>query len=207
MAVTIDEISGGRFILGIGAGWHENEYRAFGYPYDHRYSRFAEALAIIHALLREGQVDFGGSYYSARECEIRPAGPRPKDIPLMIGTVGHRMLRLTARYADIWNEMPMANGRNDAGIAAELRILVDQACEEVGRDPATLERTLTIHVSPLGGTDSMFGQGHSGSPEGIAGALAQFATEGISQLQLLVSPNSLAGIEAMGPVLEALDSM
>jgi alkanesulfonate monooxygenase SsuD/methylene tetrahydromethanopterin reductase-like flavin-dependent oxidoreductase (luciferase family) len=205
VATTIDEISGGRFILGIGAGWHASEFRAFGYPSDHLYSRFADALQIIDGLLREGRVGFEGEYYAARECELRPAGPRPGAIPLMIGTVGQRMLRLTARYADIWNEMPKANGRNDPEVAAELRGLVDEACLEVGRDPATLERTLTIHVSPLGGVDPMFGQGHTGTPEEIAAILERFACEGISHLQLLVSPNSPAGVEALAPVLAALD--
>jgi alkanesulfonate monooxygenase SsuD/methylene tetrahydromethanopterin reductase-like flavin-dependent oxidoreductase (luciferase family) len=207
IADTIDEISGGRFILGLGAGWHESEFRAFGYPVDHPYSRFAEALRIIHGLLREGRVDFAGEYYSARECELRPRGPRGGAIPIMIGTVGPRMLRLTARYADIWNEMPMAKGRNDPGVAAELRELVDEACLEVGRDPATLERTLTIHVSPLGDNDPMFGRGHTGSPREIAATLQRFADEGVNQLQLLVSPNSPAGVEALAPVLEALDRM
>ena len=77
IADTIDEISGGRLILGLGAGWHEPEYTAFGYPFDHRVSRFAEAMAIIHGLLRHGQVDLDGTYYQARDCELRPRGPRP----------------------------------------------------------------------------------------------------------------------------------
>jgi alkanesulfonate monooxygenase SsuD/methylene tetrahydromethanopterin reductase-like flavin-dependent oxidoreductase (luciferase family) len=75
MADTVDEISGGRLILGLGAGWHEPEYRAFGYPYDHRASRFEEALTITATLLREGRIDFVGRYYEARECELRPRVP------------------------------------------------------------------------------------------------------------------------------------
>ena len=93
MADTIDEISGGRFILGLGAGWHKPEYDAFGYPFDHRYARFEEALTIIHGLLHDGAVDFEGTYYQARDCELRPRGPpsgraanpdrheRPQDAP------------------------------------------------------------------------------------------------------------------------------
>src|SRR2546423_868202 len=72
MADTVDEISGGRLILGLGAGWNEVEFQAFGYPFDHRASRFEEALTIIHGLLREGHVDFAGQYYQARNCELRP---------------------------------------------------------------------------------------------------------------------------------------
>src|SRR3712207_2979464 len=75
MADTVDEISGGRLILGLGAGWHEPEYRAFGFPFDHRASRFEEGIRIIHGLLRDGRVDFSGRYYQAQECELRPRGP------------------------------------------------------------------------------------------------------------------------------------
>src|SRR3712207_5459950 len=88
MADTVEEISEGRLILGLGAGWHEPEFRAFGYPYDHRASRFEEALTIISTLLREGQVDFAGTYYQARECELRPRGPRPGGPPILIGALG-----------------------------------------------------------------------------------------------------------------------
>src|SRR5690606_16587855 len=84
MVATIEEISGGRIILGLGAGWHKGEYDAFGFPFDHRVARFEEAFTIIHSLLRHGQVDFEGQYYSARECELRPRGPRPNGPPLMI---------------------------------------------------------------------------------------------------------------------------
>ncbi len=85
IADTIDEISGGRLILGIGAGWNEPEYRMFGYPYDHRVDRFAEAFAIIYGLLRDGAVDIAGTFYQARECELRPRGPRPQGPPIMVG--------------------------------------------------------------------------------------------------------------------------
>ena len=70
MAATLDEVSGGRFVLGLGAGWHQPEFDAFGFPFDHRAARFEEALRIIGPLLRSGYVDFAGSYYAARECEL-----------------------------------------------------------------------------------------------------------------------------------------
>ena len=81
MAATLDEVSGGRFIFGIGAGWNEPEYRAFGLPFDRRVDRFEEALQIITPLLREGRVDFAGQHYTARDCEILPRGPRPSGPP------------------------------------------------------------------------------------------------------------------------------
>ncbi len=88
MASTVDEISGGRLILGLGAGWHQPEYEAFGYPFDHRVDRFEEALRIIVPLLREGHVDFSGTYYRAPNCDLLPRGPRPQGPPLLIGGLG-----------------------------------------------------------------------------------------------------------------------
>ncbi len=139
MADTVDEISDGRLILGIGAGWNEPEYHAFGYPFDHRTDRFAEALPILSGLLRDGHIDFQGEYYEARDCELRPRGPRPGGPPIVVGasTAGPRMLDLAARYADGWNTWFSSTGNTVAGLLPFLA-KVDAACEAVGRDPATL---------------------------------------------------------------------
>ena len=103
MATTVDEVSGGRLILGVGAGWNEPEYAAFGLPFDHRVDRFEEALQILKPLLQEGHVDFAGQYYHARNCDDVPRGPRQAGPPLLVGSEGPRMLKLTAQYADLWN--------------------------------------------------------------------------------------------------------
>ena len=103
MADTLDEVSDGRVVLGLGAGWHEPEYDAFGIPYDHRVGRFEEALAIIVPLLREGRVDFQGQYYQARDCVLAPRGPRRRGPPILIGAQRPRMLALAARYADLYD--------------------------------------------------------------------------------------------------------
>ena len=87
MADTVEEISGGRLILGLGSGYHEFEYDAFGFPYNYRVSRFEEAIQIVHGLLRNGEIDFEGKYHSARECELSPRGPRTGGPPILIGTV------------------------------------------------------------------------------------------------------------------------
>src|SRR5215218_5073345 len=84
MADTVDEISGGRLILGLGAGYHEPEFRAFGYPYEYLGARFEEALTIIATLLRQGKIDFEGRFYQARDCELRPSGPRPAGPPILV---------------------------------------------------------------------------------------------------------------------------
>jgi len=204
IADTVDEISGGRLILGLGAGWHEPEYRAFGYPFDHRVGRFEEALTIVHGLLRDGQIDFSGTYYEARECELRPRGPRPGGPPIMIGTTGERMLRLTARHAALWN----AWGANSPDRVPALREKVDAACAAVGRDPATLERTVTVLIdlpNRTGRPPREQGPFLTGSPEEIAGAFRGYAREGIIHIQAVLDPNTVAGIEALAPVLSLLD--
>src|SRR5215210_6054021 len=185
MADTVDEISGGRLVLGLGAGYHEPEYTAFGYPYDHRAARFAEALTIIHGLLRHGRIDFAGRFYQARDCELRPRGPRPAGPPLIVGTRGERMLRLTARLADGWNAW-LAFGDGRAAAIPPLRDAVDAACQAEGRDPVTLERSVTVMVDPLGGQPVAFArvrpeiapQPISGRSEEIAAALRELAATG-----------------------------
>lgn len=203
IASTVDEISGGRLILGLGAGWHEPEYAAFGYPFDHRVGRFAEALQIIAPLLREGHVDFAGRYYTARDCELRPRGPRPGGPPLMIGTTGARMLRLTAEYADIWN----AWGLNTPEQVTAAQAQVDTACAEIGRDPATLARSCSLLIDLPGraGRPRETEPFLVGSPPEIAATLRQHAALGISHVQVVLDPNTLAGIEHFAPVLALLD--
>jgi alkanesulfonate monooxygenase SsuD/methylene tetrahydromethanopterin reductase-like flavin-dependent oxidoreductase (luciferase family) len=100
MAATVDEISGGRLILGLGAGWNDTEFRAFGFPFDHRVSRFEEAFTIIRTLLREGEIDFDGRFYQARDCVLKPAPARPGGPPLMIGSIGPRMLEITLPFVE-----------------------------------------------------------------------------------------------------------
>lgn len=210
IADTIDEISGGRVILGLGAGWHEPEYRAFGFPFDHRVSRFEEALTIIAGLLRHGEIDFEGRYYAARECELRPRGPRPRGLPLMLGSTSPRMLGLAARHADSWNAYFTRIGNRASGVPA-VREIVDAACVEAGRDPATLERTVAAFVDysgTAGGTSSMNPAGTPamrGTAEEIAEEMRAYAREGISHVQMHLEPATPAGIEQFGRVLDALD--
>ena len=210
MADTIDEISNGRFILGLGAGWHKPEYDAFGFPHDHRVSRFEEALQIIVPLLRQGHVDFEGQYYSARDCELRPRGPRPEGPPLLIGGSGPRIMRLTATYADAWN----ADRQNTPAQVIDLNGRLDEACAEVGRDPATLERVIGIQVDLLNDTReatqprqfAMAPWPLTGTPEELAAQIRAYALARVTHMMVWIDPVSLAGIEAFAPVLAALDA-
>ncbi|MEX1157351.1 MAG: LLM class flavin-dependent oxidoreductase [Thermomicrobiales bacterium] len=205
MADTVDEISDGRLILGIGAGWHEPEYKAFGFPYDHRASRFEEGVQIIHGLLKHGQIDFDGRYYQVRDCELRPRGPRPNGPPIMIGTSGPRMLQLTAQYADSWN-VYFDKTDNRPESLTPLNAQLDAACHDLSRDPKTLERTASVAIGVDGRS-----RAHNVAPQLITGSLDQIASElrryaghGITHLQIRVEPNTLASIEQLAPVLDML---
>ncbi|MFN8592212.1 MAG: LLM class flavin-dependent oxidoreductase [Thermomicrobiales bacterium] len=208
MADTVDEISGGRLIVGLGAGWCEAEFRAFGYPFDHRVGRFAEALAIVSGLLRHGHLDFQGQYYQVRDCELRPRGPRPGGPPIMIGSSskGERMLGLVARYADIWNRdfdavCPGYDPYSIADLNAS-QAKLDAACAEIGRDPASLARTAGVWVDLPEFPNRESWHALRGSPEEIAAGLRKYADTGYREVQVWLQYATLEAIEAFAPVLE-----
>ena len=211
LAATVDEISGGRLILGLGAGWNETEFSAFGFPFDHRISRFEEAFTIIRTLLREGAIDFDGRFYQARDCALVPRPARPGGPPILIGSNGDRMLRIALPHAAAWNSWFTDFGNAPEGVAA-LRERVDQAARDVGRDPAEIERTVAVLVQLEGGAGRAGGNEEkdqpdpiTGPPDVIAERLRAFAAEGITHVQLVVDPITIESVEALAPVLELLD--
>jgi alkanesulfonate monooxygenase SsuD/methylene tetrahydromethanopterin reductase-like flavin-dependent oxidoreductase (luciferase family) len=189
MAATLDHVSGGRLILGIGAGWHEPEYEAFGYPYDHRVGRFEEALTVITDLIRHGRADLAGAYVTARDLVLLP--PARPDMPILVASKGSRMLDLTARHADAWNaawfglpDEPLAGRRAD--LAA--------ACARAGRDPATLTITVGIEVrypdadgapAPDPDDESPF---LTGTPDEIAVGLRAHSAAGANHVIAVLTP-------------------
>lgn len=213
MADTVEDISGGRLILGLGAGYYEREFRAFGFPFDHVVGRFEEALVIIHTLLRKGKIDFEGQHYQARDCELRPRGPRPAGPPIMIGAKPDRprALRLTAQYADYWNAFAI----NRAAALAPMTQAVDAACRKFSRDPATLQRTVTVVVEfpdcKEGAPENTWTRLLSsmgpiaGTPDEIAEALRDYARAGVDHVQVWLEPFNMAAIDAFAQVLERLD--
>lgn len=204
MADTVDEISGGRLILGIGAGDYADEHRSFGYSFDGRVGRFEEALQIIHPLLRTGRVDFVGEHYTARECELRPRGPRREGPPILIGANAGRprMLRLMTQYADIWNAW-YAFGDSSPALIPPVREAVDAACVKHGRDPRTLERSVTVAVVPPGRRMPYPNAVPiTGSQEEVAEAFKAFAREGITHIQVWLAPMRIETLEWLAPALE-----
>jgi alkanesulfonate monooxygenase SsuD/methylene tetrahydromethanopterin reductase-like flavin-dependent oxidoreductase (luciferase family) len=213
MAATVDEISGGRLILGLGAGWNEPDYTAFGFPYDQRVSRFEEAFTIIRTLLREGHIDFHGKFYEVTDSELVPRGAtvrHPDGPPLMVGSTSPRMLEITMPYVDAWNEWHDRFGNTPDGLAP-FRERVDAACVAAGRDPNEVTRTATAYLRMSGGKGRSTSYAdatppHDGTnPEQAAAILRRYADEGISHVQLVLDPITVASIEECAPILAALD--
>jgi len=203
---TLDEISGGRFVFGLGSGHAGGQAHAFGLPEDHVYGRFAEAVEIIVPLLRHGRADFEGTFHTARDLEHRPVGPRPGRIPIMIGAKGPRMLRLAAVHGDIWSWY--VEERSDLEEFGPRLAALEAACLEVGRDPATIGKSAGIVVEPtaITGAAEVLATPVRGSAEQIADGLRSFHTGGFTNVEILLWPRNLASLEAMAPVLELLDA-
>ena len=221
MADTLDEVSDGRVVLGLGAGWHEPEYHAFGIPYDHRVGRFEEALAIIVPLLREGRVDFQGQYYQAKDCVLAPRGPRAVGPPILIGAQRPRMLALAAQYADVYD----ADYHLAASDVSSRFEALDRACVEAKRDPKTITHGAGTRVAlvrpgdPRPGVAEAPGQpgvsvfefggmrqmARVGTPDEILQHVKTFQAAGVQHLTLsLVHPPGPKGIEMLAPVIEGL---
>lgn len=193
MAATADGIAGGRLILGLGCGWHEPEYSAFGYPFDHRVGRFEDALRITAPLLRGERITYAGPYQQVQEAAILPPPVRP-DLPILVAAKGERMLRLTAELADLWQTAWF--GLPDERFRGRRRDFL-AACSEVGRDSATIGVTVGVDVVEVdSGPDSL-----PLDVGAITAALAAWEAEGVDHLQLGVRPATPA---TFGLVLEAI---
>jgi alkanesulfonate monooxygenase SsuD/methylene tetrahydromethanopterin reductase-like flavin-dependent oxidoreductase (luciferase family) len=194
MTEMIQDISGGRFILGLGAGWHKPEYDQFGIRFEPRVSQFEEALMIIHEMIRDGEVDFQGEYYQANKAVNLPRSAHGAETPILVGSSADRMLKSLVRYADAWN--------TGGGTAEELRskiAKVDTACEEAGRDPKTVVRTSghTVACDPAG----------LGAPtDGVDAALETLRMHrelGFQHVMVRAEPSTPENIASLAPVVEA----
>ncbi len=198
IAETLDEISGGRFLFGFGAGHAGNQGATFGYPGDKTVGRYEEALAIIVPALRGEIVSREGRYHRADELEIRPRGPRPGRIPLMLAGHGPRTMRLAARHADIWSAFATESSLPEWFAPMVERF--EEACVDVGRDPTTVGRSVGVFVEPTAvqaAEANGFGVPISGSPAEIAETIARFGDIGMTRVELMLSTGGEESLEAI----------
>jgi alkanesulfonate monooxygenase SsuD/methylene tetrahydromethanopterin reductase-like flavin-dependent oxidoreductase (luciferase family) len=176
-AAAIDVLSGGRMVLGLGAGWQLNEHHAYGIelePPGKRVSRFEEAIQIVRSLLAEESTTFHGACYDITDA---PCDPKPVQapLPILVGTRGPRMLRITARHADEWNTWGSPEQ------AARQRAALIEACEAVGRDPATMRTSVNAFIDLGGGAAPTGRPVLSGSAGQVADQLGRYAELGFDE--------------------------
>jgi alkanesulfonate monooxygenase SsuD/methylene tetrahydromethanopterin reductase-like flavin-dependent oxidoreductase (luciferase family) len=195
MVATVDEVSGGRLVVGVGAGWNEVEFRAFGLPFEHRVARFEEAFEILRRLLAGERFDFDGRFYRLEGAELLPPPARSGGPKFMVGSIGPRMLAATLPHVSAWNVWFDEFDNRPEGVERPMRAL-QRGCETVGRDPATIEKTIAVLVQlgPVATRRNSL-QPISGSTADIAGVLERFAGAGIDGVQLVLDPITLESIE------------
>ena len=208
IATTLDEVSDGRYVLGIGAGNTEKyDYEAFGFPPDRRYARFAEAIEIIHSLLKSGRADYSGEFYGVKDGELVLRGPNSTGPPINIAAGGPKMLRLAARYADEWNWWSW----DETLVQLTERLVpivesLDRACDDERRDPASLKRTLDVYGVVIDDLDGNHGLENSisGSDDEIATRLLDCGALGFEEIRVDLWPKTLEAIEAMTAIVDAV---
>ncbi len=228
LATTVDQLSDGRVVLGLGGGWFEREHDAFGIDFGggfgERLDRLDEAVGLIRRLLDGERVTHDGHFYTMRDavCEPRPIQTR---LPILIGGSGPtKTLRTTARYADLWN------GYGTPERIAEASAVLRQRCDEIGRPFEDIERTVTLHAvirdtaadadrawadiarrhglaDRLGSDGSERGLTIGGSPTEVAAFIDGYRRIGVSEVMFVFrDPFDLESIERVGEVRALLDA-
>jgi probable F420-dependent oxidoreductase len=202
MAATLADVSGGRFVLGLGAGWNEDEFRAFGLPYDRRVSRFEESFEIVRRLLAGERVTLAGRHWQADDAVLIPApAMRP---PLMIGSNGPRMLSIALPHVEAWNTWYEDFGNSAEGFA-ELNERISAAAHAAERDPAEIQRSACVLVvldGAVGGRPATSeAPPLTGSSRDIAASLRELAEAGADEAILVVDPISERSIRQLAEVV------
>jgi probable F420-dependent oxidoreductase len=202
MAATIDEVSGGRFVLGLGAGWNQDEFRAFGIPFDRRVSRFEEAFAIIRGLLAGEHVTLAGRHWQAEDAVLLP--PPARRVPLMIGSNGPRVLGIALPHAGAWNTWYEDYGNSPGGFAA-LNERISAAAVAAGRDPAAIARSACVLVvldpAARERVPTPAAPAVAGPPERIAEHLRALGAAGADEAIVVVSPCTERSIRELAEVV------
>ena len=201
IVASIEEISGGRLILGLGAGSDEGDNRQFGYPEDHPFSRFEEALTVVLSLLRTGSAEHSGTYYKANDAVLNPKGPRRDGPPLLLAATGPKMMRLAAKHADYWN-MPIVPV-SPVEWLPHLDAL-ERACELEGRDPQSIKKIAGVGYTGKFVGDHPYGSALTGGPREVADGLRAFFEAGFHEVIVWPAPNSSDAVAEMANVVAEL---
>jgi alkanesulfonate monooxygenase SsuD/methylene tetrahydromethanopterin reductase-like flavin-dependent oxidoreductase (luciferase family) len=204
-AESLDEISGGRFLLGLGAG-HGGGATAFGFPTTKTVSRYLEALEILVPLLRgDAPVTFEGEFHRTADAQVRPRGPRPGRVPLMLGGHSPRTMTAAATHADIWSAFATTSSLPDAFTSMTEQL--DRTCARIDRDPATIDRSVGVFVEPdaSGIAQALdLGVPITGSIGQVIDTIAAFEAAGVTRVEIHPLPHTIDALEQLAPVFEAL---
>ncbi|MGH2711842.1 MAG: LLM class flavin-dependent oxidoreductase [Actinomycetota bacterium] len=203
-AMTVDELSGGRLVLALGAGWNEPEFRAFGVPFDHRVSRFEEAFEIIRRLVAGERVTSDGRFHHVDDVVLMP--PPSRRPLLMVGSHGERVLRITLPHVDIWNTWYDWYGNTPEGFA-KANDQITALAAEAGKGPGAIDRSACVLVvlDPESADRPHTEVPLSGSPTRIADGLRELAEAGADEAILVLSPITEASIRTIGETLSIMD--
>jgi alkanesulfonate monooxygenase SsuD/methylene tetrahydromethanopterin reductase-like flavin-dependent oxidoreductase (luciferase family) len=204
-AATVDAISHGRLIVGLGAGWNRREFDGFGFPYDRRVSRFEEALAIIVPLLREGRATYHGEFYDVDDCLLDPRPVREGGPPIMLGSNSPRMLSIGLPVADSWNVW-WSIYDNSVERFAEIKAEVDAVMPE-GRH---VEATAAVLVTLPGGEGRLMGEAYDSrvttvTPDDLVDHIRGLAEVGAKHVQLVLDPITAESVDTIGAALGDLE--
>lgn len=207
VAETIDEISAGRFLFGLGAGHSGSQGKAFGYPSDHTVGRYEDALNIIVPLLRQGEATHEGEYHSALEQNNTPRGPQGEGMRLVLAGHGPRTVGLAVKHSDIWSGYATKSSLPDAFV--DLVHLVERTCDEQARDPESLGKSIGVFLEP---SDQGIAEGIGlgvpivGPPSEAAERIHEFAGMGVSMVELVPVPFDENTMDYMAELIDTLDS-
>ena len=205
LASTVDEISGGRLVLALGAGWNEAEFRAFGFPFDRRASRFEECFEVVRRLVAGERVTFRGQHVLVDDAVLLP--PPARRPRLMIGSTGPRVLGAALPHVDVWNTWYDWFGNSPEGFARRSGE-IDAVARSVGRDPGEVERSacLLVALDPEAGErpHDPAAPAVTGGPDQVGEAIRAMGAAGADEVILVLDPITRASIDALGPVVRAL---
>jgi probable F420-dependent oxidoreductase len=197
-AASVDEVSGGRLVLGIGAGWNESEFRAFGFPFDRRVARFAESLEVVRRLLAGDRVSFSGAFVSVEDAVLLPRPARR--VPLMVGANGERILSIALRHADAWYTWYAPYGNTVDGFV-DANEKVSAVCERVGRDAREVDRSACVLVAVNGGAGERPHDVPPIEPAALTAYLRELAAAGADEAILVVDPITERSVRALAAAL------